>query len=49
MFYTVLEFITRTYYSIKNKIASCLFTELSIIPINKQPLQFIYYYYIQQY
>jgi len=50
MFYSALEFITRTYYSIKNKINSYLFTELSIIPIaNQNPLKFIYYYYILNY
>jgi hypothetical protein len=50
MFYTALEFISRIYYSIKNKISSCLFTELSIIPFqNENSLKYVYYYYILNY
>ena len=49
MFYSALEFITRTYYIIKNKINSCLFTELSIIPLYFEPLKYVYYYYILNY
>ena len=49
MFYSALEFITRTYYSIKNKINSYLFTELAIVPLNAHPLKYIYYYYILNY
>lgn len=49
MFYSALEFISRTYYSIKNKINSYLFTELAIIPLNAPQLKYIYYYYILNY
>jgi hypothetical protein len=50
MFYTALEFISRIYYLVKNKISSCLFTELSIIPFqNSNALNYVYYYYILNY
>jgi hypothetical protein len=49
MFYSALEFFTRTYYLLKNKINSCLFTELSIIPLYFEPLKYVYYYYLLNY
>ena len=35
MLFQVLEFVTRTYYNLKNSVKNYLFTETAIIPHNQ--------------
>jgi hypothetical protein len=49
MFLKLVEIISRYYYSVSNKISQYLFQETEIIPLNKSPLRYIYYYYILNY
>jgi hypothetical protein len=49
MLFQVLEFVTRTYYNLKNSVQNYLFTETAIIPHNQNPLKYSYYYFLINY
>jgi hypothetical protein len=49
MFVKVFDILARSYYSIKNKLLSCLFIETYIIPHKSPNIGLSYYYYLFNY